>query len=78
MLHFDETDTAVTSDGASVVICVLDGHGGDHGRIASQVRDAAEIVRDAAEIVRDADEITSARAAGCPRRDAEVLGDYFV
>ena len=71
MLHFDETDTAVTSGGASVVIGVLDGHGGDHGRIASQARDAAEIVRDAAEI-------TSARAAGCPRRDAEVLGDYFV
>ena len=51
MLHFDETDAAVTSDGASVVIGVLDGHGGDHGRIASQVMgDAAEIMGDAAEI----------------------------
>ena len=51
VLHFDETDAAVTSDGASVVIGVLDGHGGDHGRIASQVmRDAADIIRDAGEI----------------------------
>ena len=41
VLHFDASDRPVDSDGASVVIGVLDGHGGDHGRIASQAASSA-------------------------------------